>query len=195
MPLRGLFDESVYDLQPVESWWEASAPPPQTGFEPYSGEESCEVAIVGGGFTGLSCAYHLAKEHGIEARVLEAGHIGWGASGRNGGFVCFAPAKIGLKTMLQRYGVEETKRFYQSQLDAIDLVDQLGREEAIDYDRQGDGFFSVAHRPRAFAEECEYGEALTRLFGIPTEVYSKDRFDEIGHRGTEQFGAMLVKRK
>ena len=194
MALRTLYGKSVYDPQPVASWWEASGHPSQEDYEPLEGDHSTEVAIVGAGFMGSSCAYHLAKDHGIEARVLEAGHVGWGASGRNGGFVCFPAAKIGLGTMIDSYGLEETKRFYQSQLDAIDLVDRLGREEAIDYERQGEGFLSVAHRPEVMDDEAEYAEQLTRLFGVPTQLYTKDEFDEIGHRGTEQFGAMLIRR-
>ena len=194
MSLRTFYHSSVYDPAPVPSWWEASGHPSQEGYEPFEDDHTTEVAIVGAGFMGSSCAYHLAKEHGIEARVLEAGHVGWGASGRNGGFACFPAAKLGLKAMLERYGLEETKRFYQSQLDAIDLVDRLGREESIDYDRQGEGFFGVAHRPEALGYEKDYGEQLTKLFGVPTQLYSKEEFDRIGHRGTEQFGALLIKR-
>lgn len=193
MTQRALYHDSLYDPAPVPSWWEASAPPPQAGFEPLQGDRDTEVAIVGAGFTGLSCALHLAREHGIAATVLDAGHIGWGASGRNGGFVCYPAAKIGLAEMLKRYGEEETRAFYRSQVDAVELVDALGRDEGIDYDRQGDGSFTVAHRPGLMAAEKEYGDALTRLLGVETRLFSKEEFGEIGHRGTEQFGALLVK--
>ena len=64
-----------------------------------------EVAIIGGGYTGLSAAYHLAREHGIQAVVLEAGRIGWGASGRNGGFCGLGGSKLGYGVMAQRFGV------------------------------------------------------------------------------------------
>src|SRR5579863_8577422 len=50
------------------------------------GDRSVSVAIVGGGFTGLSTALHLA-EQGVDVAVLEAHEPGWGASGRNGGQV------------------------------------------------------------------------------------------------------------
>ena len=46
-----------------------------------------DVAIIGSGYTGLSTALHLARDHGIKATVLEANRTAWGASGRNGGFI------------------------------------------------------------------------------------------------------------
>lgn len=193
MTQRALYHASLYDPAPVPSWWEASAPPPQAGFGPLQGDREAEVAIVGGGFTGLSCALHLAKEHGIQATVLDAGHIGWGASGRNGGFVCWPAMKMGLSDLVSRWGEEEARQFLLSQIEAVELVDALGRDEAIDYDRQGEGFYSVAHRPEAFAHEQETGEALRRLVGADTKLLSKEAFAEVGHRGTEQFGALLLK--
>jgi len=53
---------------------------------PLDGDRSVSVAVIGGGFTGLSCALHLA-EQGVDVAVLEAHEPGWGASGRNGGQV------------------------------------------------------------------------------------------------------------
>ena len=53
-------------------------------FPPLDGDTKAHVAIIGGGFTGLSAALHLA-EAGIDVVLIEAETIGWGASGRNGG--------------------------------------------------------------------------------------------------------------
>jgi glycine/D-amino acid oxidase-like deaminating enzyme len=53
---------------------------------PLEGDVRADVVVVGGGFTGLSAALHLA-EKGVSVRVLEANEVGWGASGRNGGQV------------------------------------------------------------------------------------------------------------
>ncbi len=66
-----------------QSLWAATAKP-GIDSQPFKGSKNVDVAIVGGGFTGLSTALHLA-EKGIS--VLEAGEVGWGASGRNGGQV------------------------------------------------------------------------------------------------------------
>lgn len=185
-----LYHPSIYDFDhPVESYWEATAPP-RVDYPPLEGEESCDVAVIGGGYTGLSTALHLARDYGVDVRLLEAGHIGWGASGRNGGFCCLPATKLSIEQMIARYGLEETKRFYAAQLDGMALTGALAEEEGIDYDRRGDGNLLVAHMPARFDELKSEGETLTKLFGIATRLYSKEAFAEIGHDGSEQFGAL-----
>jgi len=65
--------------RPVPSYWAVTAGSEPEGAAPLAGDLAAEVAILGGGYTGLSAAYHLAKDHGVRAVVLEAGPIGWGA--------------------------------------------------------------------------------------------------------------------
>src|ERR1700754_1327230 len=94
-----VFDPSLYDATTLQlSYWEATAI--RHDFPVLQGDVACDVAIIGGGYTGLACAYHLAKDYGIEAAVLEAGPIAWGASSRNGGFLSFPPSKLGIREMI-----------------------------------------------------------------------------------------------
>jgi gamma-glutamylputrescine oxidase len=86
----------------VKSYWSATAGeiPPDDG--PAPDQLDAEVAIIGGGYTGLSCALHLAREHGISPVVLEANRAGWGCSGRNGGFARMALGRFSAAQMLDQ---------------------------------------------------------------------------------------------
>ena len=67
------------------SWYAATAPL-MPAFAPLKGEETADVCVIGGGYTGLSTALHL-RQKGYDVVLLEAERVGWGASGRNGGHV------------------------------------------------------------------------------------------------------------
>ena len=67
------------------TYWVATAGPPPDDDGPVTGDIDADVVIVGSGFTGLSCALFLARDHGIKAMVLEANRVAWGCSTRNGG--------------------------------------------------------------------------------------------------------------
>lgn len=70
---------------PPRSWWREAREARNSDLSLRENIET-ETLIIGAGLTGLSCAYHLAKEDN-SCVVIEAGEIGWGASGRNGGQV------------------------------------------------------------------------------------------------------------
>ena len=72
-------------MKDAPSLWQTLAPPAPS-MPPLRGERRCDVAVVGGGFLGLSTALHLA-EAGASVVVVEAETAGFGASGRNTGFV------------------------------------------------------------------------------------------------------------
>ena len=105
----------------VDSYWEASADPLGIETPPLDRRRGCDVAIIGAGFTGLSAALEL-PEQGVDVRVLEAGHVGWGASGRNGGFACIGSHKLSYGTMIRTYGLDATQAFYGAMTESVDLV-------------------------------------------------------------------------
>ena len=115
--------------------------------------EKVDVAILGGGYTGLSAARTLAQQ-GVQVAVLEAETIGWGASSRNGGMV-LTGLKLGMSTIQKRYGRELAKRLFQVSLDSIDTVEQIVREENIDC-----GFARTGHL--LTANKAKHYEALQR---------------------------------
>jgi glycine/D-amino acid oxidase-like deaminating enzyme len=188
------FHSSLYQFdQPQPSYWEASAGPSPVKGEALSTNESCDVAIIGGGYTGLSAALHLARDFDADVRVLEAGHIGWGASGRNGGFCTMGSTKLSLKQQLSKFGDEQTRYFHRCTADAVELVRELGQSENIDYLPQGDGEYVVADSDRHFANLKQFAEFKRRHTDADISVLSQDEFREIGYDSPQQHGALLIK--
>ncbi len=114
----------------------------------YHGNASCDVCVVGGGFAGVSTALNLA-EAGYKVVLMEAGRIGWGASGRNGGQLIngYAPGMTRLARML---GEAQARRMWELSLEATQMVrDRIDRHTiAAEYKA---GYLLAAARPRHMA--------------------------------------------
>ncbi|UCH39449.1 MAG: FAD-binding oxidoreductase [Gammaproteobacteria bacterium] len=100
--------------------------------ETLDGSCRTDVCIIGGGYTGLSSALHLA-ERGYDVVLLEARKPGWGASGRNGGQVCSGQRKDQV-TLTQMVGADAARHFWELAEAAKDTVRQLVAEHQIDCD-------------------------------------------------------------
>src|ERR1700747_1106723 len=141
--------------------------------------QSVDVAVIGGGFTGLSAARTLAKDDARVA-VLEAEKVGWGASCRNGGMV-LSGLKLGTAKLIARYGREATKRMYAASLESIDCVEALVREENIDCDFSRCGHLEVACKAKHFVEFRRGAETIEREFGHKLRIVEQaDLPQEIG---------------
>lgn len=152
---------------------------------------SVEIAVIGGGYTGLSAALHLSRDHGIAVAVLDAAEIGWGASGRNGGFNGVGATKLSLQQLIDRYGLQGARDFCAAQADGQALVLEIAEREAIDIERAGDGIFAVAHSNRAFLALAEDRDALSQL-GVPCELIAPERAAAEIFSGPAQFGALRI---
>src|SRR5262245_9634706 len=108
-------------------WVEQSTAEPDLGRDTLP--ERVDVAIVGGGYTGLSAALTLAKA-GATAVVLERHSIGWGASSRNGGMVTTG-LKISPAALIEKFGKRIGRELWQASLDAISCVEELVNDEGI----------------------------------------------------------------
>ena len=143
---------------PSGSLWEA-----QVSFEPRAalpGDRSYDVAVVGGGFTGLWTAYSLATRSRLSVVVLEAEHVGFGASGRNGGW-CSALFPASLPSLAALPGSSRAKALAQHEA-MRHTVREVGRTaelEGIDCSYARGGTISLLRSPaqltRARAEVAE----------------------------------------
>lgn len=112
-------------------------------------EITVDLAIVGGGFSGLSTALHAAGK-GLSVAVLEAAIIAWGATGRNAGFVVPNFAKMDPDTILAHLGPERGERLIDFAAGSADLVFGLIRRHGIDCDAVQNGWIQPAHSVAAF---------------------------------------------
>jgi glycine/D-amino acid oxidase-like deaminating enzyme len=191
--MKQLYDKAIYDFNtPIKSYWEDVSHFDQSRFPKLVGDHSCDVCVIGGGFTGISTAYHIAKKYGGDVRLLEAGHFGFASSGRNAGFCCLPSTKLSINQLIKRYGMDETKKFFASQIEGVDLLASLIADNNIECEKIGTGNLDVVHHPSSIEELKEWGNDLQNHFGINTRWIPKEEFDEVGHQSTEQFGAVFT---
>ncbi len=150
--------------------------------------DKVDVAVIGSGFTGLSAARWLAKR-GAKIAVLEAETIGWGASSRNGGMV-LTGLKLGADTLIARYGRELAQRMFAASVEAIDCVEQIVREEAIECNFSRSGHLEVAFKPAHYRHFIHAAEAMAREFKHELRLVPPGALrDEIG--SAAYYGGMV----
>jgi gamma-glutamylputrescine oxidase len=125
------------------------------------GEASADVCVVGGGFTGVSAALHLA-ERGYDVILLEAARIGWGASGRNGGQLGTGLRKDVIE-LEPRLGRQRTRTLWDMASEAMDIIrDRIARHGIrCDYKR---GNLLAATRSRFLPELAAEVELVSRHY-------------------------------
>jgi glycine/D-amino acid oxidase-like deaminating enzyme len=151
------------------SFWFDSLPPAGSGEAgaddllprpPLAGALDVDVAIVGGGLTGLWTAYYLASaDPNLRIAVLEKHIAGFGASGRNGGW-CSALFPASTASLARRHGRAAALAMRQAMIDTVDEVGRVTAAEGIDCDFVRGGTVSLARGPAQWdAARAEVAEA------------------------------------
>ena len=126
------------------------------------GEVAADVCVVGGGFTGVSAALHLA-ERGYQVVLVEAARIGWGASGRNGGQLGTGLRKDVIE-LEPRLGPDRTHALWDMAAEAMDIITQRIHRHAIQCDYK-QGNLLAATRERYLPELAAEAEHVSAHYG------------------------------
>ena len=141
--------------------------------------QKADVAIIGGGYTGLSAALTLAKR-GVSVAVLETETIGWGASSRNGG-MALTGLKLSMQSVIKKYGRDIAKQLFQSSLDSVGTVEQIVREENIECGFARYGHLLTANKPKHYEALIDEVEFMSVEFGHDVKLVPKnEQRQEIG---------------
>lgn len=160
--MAAALDSDPWSLETASTtplWIDRLEPPiaPRPSVE---GDLDVDVAIIGGGFSGLWTAYYLKRlEPSLRVAVLERHHCGFGASGRNGGWAVGELAGS-VADYARRSSPSESRRLLRSVFDAVDEIGRVAAAEDIDCDYAKGGTIVVARTgPQVERQVAEVGEA------------------------------------
>jgi glycine/D-amino acid oxidase-like deaminating enzyme len=129
------------------------------------GDLKVDIAIIGAGFTGLSTAYNLCKQDkGLSVAVLEAEVVGFGASGRNGGF---SMTLFGLEPAVTKaiFGHQKTVEAHRYMERSVDYVDELIKEHNLQSEYWYPGFLRAATTP-GYVKRIQHDLEILTSMGI-----------------------------
>lgn len=179
-----------HGLEHLPTYWLATAGPAPADDGALGEDREAEVAIIGGGYTGLACAYFLAREHGINPIVLEANRPAWGCSGRNGSFVRPAIGRLTPRQWLAKWGERTAQALFAESLAGVETVRQLIRSGRIDCDVQPEGWLKIAHRASRVVQLEADQRLLRETFGWDSELLDEAALAARHFRGAEAYAAL-----
>ena len=191
--MKRIYEDHAYGDGPVaECYWDTTVTRPARG-ERVREEVRTEIAVIGGGYTGLSAALHLARDAGADVAVLEAEGIGWGASGRNGGFACIGGTKASDAALLRRFGHHGMAEWHRAQVETTDLVAALLERHGIDADTHSRaGEVQLAHRPKDFVALRAEAPDAARAYGVKPDLIGPGELAGEGLAGPGFHGALRL---
>jgi gamma-glutamylputrescine oxidase len=157
------------------SYYEASLTQPRVDYPAISGDISCDVCVVGGGFMGLHTALNL-QEQGLKVVLLEANKIGFGASGRNGGHVI--PEFGGSQSSFEKHlDNESAKKIWQISHDAAESLRERIAKCEIECDYQA-GHVEAAITPKHEAALKDWQAHIAKTYGYQNQWISQPEMSQ-----------------
>ena len=173
------------DYKSEPYWWLAS---PRPLLAVAQMPASCDVAVVGSGYTGLAAALELARG-GRQVVVFDAEDAGWGCSSRNGGQVS-SSIKPSFDELKARHGADTALRIRREGLNALDWIDDFIRRERIDCDFGRVGRYHAAHHAAAFAALVR--EVETQPKGVEVDCHVVSPSEQRGELGSDLYHGGVV---
>ena len=150
-------------------WWEAAEPPRRDTALP----AETEVAVVGGGYAGLSAALTL-RRLGHDVTVIDAERIGWGASSRNGGMVS-GGLKVARGPLQKTYGADRAMEIMKACGGSFPFIEETMQREGIEAEYKRVGRFVGAWTPRHYAVLEQSAPRIAQMSGLPTAMAPRAR--------------------
>lgn len=172
------------------TYWIGTAGEPPADDGPVTRDMDADVVVIGSGYTGLSCALHLAKMHGIKATVLEANGVAYGCSTRNGGQAQVSSGRLKRSQWIERWGLDTAKGLHAEVCEGFELFRGLIRDHAIDCDPQDGGHYYIAHKASVMPALQKEAALLRETFGYDARMISRDELHRTVVRDMEAHGAM-----
>ena len=165
-------------ISPGVSWYESSVGE-RPDYAPLDGSQSCDVLIIGGGFTGLSAAYHLAAK-GVSVILLEQAKLGDGASGRNGGQFGTGQ-RAWVEEMEPEVGFVRSKALFDMAEEAKSHMLAFAQTHDIDMDFVP-GQLSVVHKQSYLKDYQSHPAIMAERYNYPhlTWMDAKETAERLG---------------
>ncbi|MFC3094404.1 FAD-binding oxidoreductase [Alteromonas sediminis] len=169
---------------PESHWAKGYAPP---NYPENNRRIEVDVAVVGGGYTGLSTAYHIEQSSELSCCVLEANQPGWGCSGRNGGFVLPGTGRLSTAQMAKNWGKPVSQAVYAEYLASIETVSDF-IDSGIECDKIEGGYLKLAHKPELTATLHQQATMLSQDYGdsivpLTQQQVQQDYLAGVKHHG------------
>lgn len=185
--MKRIYEPAAYAADSGRYWAQTGLP---SAWARVSGDLGVDIAVIGGGFTGLNAAVTLAQG-GAKTAVFEAMSPAWGASGRNGGFCCIGGSKLPNATIKARFGDAAAADWFATQRRSVDQVRALLDQHAIKVDAHSSGETQLAHSARAWTAMQAEAAETEQDYGVRPELIAPQDLGAQGMAGP-WFGAMTL---